>query len=182
MIGELFFEDQGQLVAAFVLDLQGNLVRRTLTGPRDALIPYAVEVVTPADEASSPRPWSITPEAVISRVNQVAQLLPNVLKAYPDRVVQKMSFPFAAPVDTSETVESILQAIDVLPGLDEETARTVRETLAIHGVHPLPVFGTFNEAIHQAQAGELCVGEVRKVADGWFSNMKVYRKALVRSA
>lgn len=182
MIGELFFEDRGQLLAAFILDLQGNLVRRSLNGSAGALLPYAVELVTPAEEVSSPRPWSITPEAVISRVNQVAQLQPKVLEAYPGRVVQKMSLPFAAPVDSSETEASIFQAIEILPGLDEETAKTVRETLALHGVHPLPVFGTFNEEIHQAQAGELCVGEVRKVADGWFSNMKVYRKALVRSA
>nr|QNI17724.1 hypothetical protein [Pseudomonas aeruginosa] len=90
--------------------------------------------------------------------------------------------PFAPQVETDETEESIIQAIDMLPGLDEESAKAVRETLAIHGIHPIPVSGNYNENLHQARAGEICVGGVVKVADGWFSNMKVYRKALVRSA
>lgn len=182
MIGALHFVVDGVVHPCYVLDMAGNLVRCSQDGSPQSLLPFATEMVSSSDEVSSPRPWSITPQAVISRVNEVAQLQPKVLEAYPGRVVQKMSLPFAAPVDSSETEAAIFQAIDVLPGLDEDTAKTVRETLAIHGVHPLPVFGTFNEEIHQAQAGELCVGEVRKVADGWFSNMKVYRKALVRSA
>ncbi|MDU7559226.1 MAG: hypothetical protein E7K65_15465, partial [Pseudomonas sp.] len=96
--------------------------------------------------------------------------------------IEQILMPFAPQVETDESDESIIQAIDMLPGLDEESAKAVRETLAIHGIHPIPVSGNYNENLHQARAGEICVGEVVKVADGWFSNMKVYRKALVRSA
>ncbi len=132
MIGALHFVVDGVVHPCYVLDMAGNLVRCSQDGSPQSLLPFATEMVSSSDEVSSPRPWSITPQAVISRVNEVAQLQPKVLEAYPGGVVQKMSLPFAAPVDTRETEESILQAVEILPGLDEETARTVRETLAIH--------------------------------------------------
>ncbi|HCH0555874.1 hypothetical protein [Pseudomonas aeruginosa] len=182
MIGSLHFQINEESVPCYVLDMAGNLIRRAAVGSPLTLIPYAVELVTPAAEVIAPRPWSITPETVMSRVTKVAPLQPEVGRAYPRNSVEQILMPFAPQVETDESDESIIQAIDMLPGLDEESAKAVRETLAIHGIHPIPVSGNYNENLHQARAGEICVGEVVKVADGWFSNMKVYRKALVRSA
>ncbi|EKB9387769.1 hypothetical protein ACQ1XD_004738 [Pseudomonas aeruginosa] len=182
MIGSVHFVVEGQIVPSYVLDIAGNLIRRTATGSPHSLIPFAVELVTPAAEVNAPRPWSITAETVMTRVAKIASLMPDVITAYPGEAIQLMTMPFAARVETNETDESIMQAIDMLPGLDDEPAKAVRETLAIHGIHPIPVRGSYNEHLHQARAGEICVGEVVKVADGWFSNMKVYRKALVRPA
>lgn len=182
MIGSVHFSAGGEVLPTYVLDMVGNLIRCSAEGAADSLIPYAVELVTPADEVGAPRPWSITPEAVISRVKEVAKLVPGIESAYPHWTVPVTAQPFSAPVGTEEDEGTILQAIELLPEVDDEAATSLRQMLAVHGVYPLPVSGQFNADFHQACSGEICVGEVVKVADGWFSNMKVYRKALVRSA
>lgn len=182
MIGQLFFVAESKPQPAYKMDLLGNLIHCTAAGPKEGLVPYGVEVVSSAVELAFPYPWTITIEAVLERIRLVAQSHPETTEAYPGMKLTRAQYPFVVHVELAESEDLVMQAIEILPNLTGEDATAVREQLEAAGVFEIPATETFSDLIHEAAGEGLCVPPIKYVAAGWMSSMKVYRKALVRSA
>ncbi len=182
MIGELFFSSKGGPHPVYVLDCLGNLVLCSGEGAGDALIPFSVELVTSAADLKNPFPWTITIEGVLSRVEFVAEALPQISSLYPGRMLQQAEHPFVSPGALKEDLRVVDEAISIFPDLPAEQAALLRDKLAENGVFEIPYCSTFNASIHEAVGDGIFVSPISYVSAGWMSNMKVYRKALIRSA
>lgn len=182
MIGTIFFVSSARNRPAYCLDVLGNLIRCNPSGPTEGLVPCGVELVSSASELISPYPWTITVEAVIERLEFVAGCRPEVRDAYPGLALPVLRYPFVPHIVVSEPDDLVMQAIEILPTLSGGDAITVREQLEASGVFQIPATETFNELIHEVTGEGLSVPPIRYVAAGWMSSMKVFRKALVRSA
>lgn len=182
MIGDLFFSSNGRSHPAYVLDCLGNLVRCSGEGEADALIPFAVELVSRAEDLEHPFPWTITIEELVSRLKFVAEALPQVSSLYPAGKLQQAEHPYVSAVALKEDLTVVDEAIGFFPSLPAEQAALLREKLAENGVFEIPYCSTFNANIHEAVGDGIFVPPISYVSAGWMSNMKVYRKALIRSA
>lgn len=182
MIGELCFNFAGKWWPAYRLDLSGNLIRCSATGPAAGLIPFATTMVTSADDIECPRPWTLTPEKVLERLASVEKHFDEVRSAYPDLQISKANVPFVPHVGRTEDDAAILEALNMYPALGSEEAATLSEALRDSGVFPIPAIEVFSDAIHEVVNGGISVPPLRQVAVGWMSCIKIYRKALVQSA
>lgn len=182
MIGEVFFDHHGISRPAYVLDCLGNLVRCSARGDADSLIPFAVELVSATSEILAPFPWTVTIEAVLSRVEFVARARPKLLSAYPGLSIIQSPWPFVHHIGLIEDESLVWQAIDAFPTLPDSQARVLTDKLAENGIFQIPVLSTMNGALHEAAGDGICVAPIAYVAPGWMSSMRVYRRALVRSA
>lgn len=182
MIGELSFLHGDEWYPAYRLDAAGNLIRCAAHGVADSLIPFAVELVSPASELAGPKPWTITLEAVTERLRFAAQANPGVLAAYPELALAQGEYPFVAHVIAADEDLTIMEAIDMYPGIQGDEASTVKALLAENGVFPIPAVSRFCDTIHEVAGAGICVPPIREVAAGWMSSTRVYRKALVQSA
>ncbi|MGE8063952.1 hypothetical protein [Pseudomonas sp. NPDC089569] len=182
MIGELFFSSNGSSHPAYVLDCLGNLVRCSGEGASEALIPFSVELVSLAADLKNPYPWTITIEEVVSRIEFVAEALPQISSVYPGRKLQQAEHPFMSPGALKEELKLIDEAISIFPNLPAEQAALLRDKLGENGVFEIPYCSTFNAHIHEAVGDGIFVPPISYVSAGWMSHMKVYRKALIRSA
>ena len=182
MIGDLYFSFNGIRYPAYVLDCLGNLVRCSGEGASDALIPFSIELVSKTADLRNPFPWTITIEKVVSRLEFVAEALPQVSSLYPNGNLQQADHPFVISVALKETLAVVDEAISLFPNLPSEQAAMLRDKLAENGVFKIPFCSTFNPNIHEAVGDGIFVPPIVYVSTGWMSNMKVYRKALVRSA
>jgi hypothetical protein len=182
MIGELFFSSNGCHHPAYVLDCLGNLVRCSGEGSSDTLLPFSVEIVSMAADLKNPFPWTITIEEVVSRLEFVAEALPQISSLYPGGKLQQAVHPFVSPGALKEDLNVVDEAISIFPNLPAEQAKLLRDKLAENGVFEIPYCSTFNANIHEAVGDGIFVPPIAYVSAGWMSNMKVYRKALIRSA
>lgn len=182
MIGDLIFSTNGVSRPAYVLDCFGNLVRCSAEGAPDALIPFAVEMVSTESELRHPHPWTITLEQVVSRMEFVAEALPQIFSVYPNGRLLQAEHPFMVPVPLIEDVSIVEEAIRLFPDLPPDLASSLREKLAENGVFEIPYTSAFNANIHEATGDGIFVPPITYVSTGWSSSMKVYRKVLIRSA
>lgn len=182
MIGELFFSANGAPQPAYVLDCLGNLVRCSAEGTSDALIPFSVELVSSAADLRNPYPWTITIEEVVSRLDFVAEALSQISSLYPSRQLQQAEHPFVSPGALKEDIGVVDEAIRIFPNLPAEQATLLRDKLAENGIFEIPYCSTFNANIHEAVGDGIFVPPIAYVSAGWMSNIKIYRKAMIRSA
>lgn len=182
MIGELCFSFAGEWWPAYRLDLSGNLIRCSASGPAAGLIPFATALVTSATEIECPKPWTLTPDSVLERLLSVEKHFAGARTAYPDLQITRATVPFVPHVDRIEDDTAILEALDMYPTLSIEEADTLGGALRDSGVFPIPVIEVFSEAIHEVVQGGMSIPPLRQVAVGWMSSIKIYRKALVQSA
>ncbi|MDF9778822.1 hypothetical protein [Pseudomonas baetica] len=182
MIGDLFFSSSGCPYPAYVLDSLGNLVRCSGEGAGDALVPFSVELVSTAADLRNPFPWTITVEKILSRLEFVAEALPHIASLYPGSTLSQAEHPFVNPGALKEDLRVVDEAISIFPNLPAEQAVLLRDKLAENGVFEIPYCSTFNANIHEAVGDGIFVPPIAYVSAGWMSNMKVYRKALIRSA
>lgn len=182
MIGEVFFDHHGVSRPAYVLDCLGNLIRCSARGDADALIPFAVELVTAASEILAPFPWTVTIKAVLSRVEFVAHAHPKLRSAYPGLSIIQSPWPFVLHIGLIEDESLVWQAIDAFPTLPDSQAKVLSDKLAENGIFQIPALPNMNDALHEAAGDGICVAPIAYVAPGWMSSMKIYRRALVRSS
>ncbi|MHC5194947.1 hypothetical protein ACYSUW_14430 [Pseudomonas frederiksbergensis] len=182
MIGDLFFSSNGNPYPAYVLDCLGNLVRCSGEGASDALIPFSVELVSKAADLLNPFPWTITIEEVVSRLEFVAEALPHISSLYPNGKLRQAEHPFVISVALKESLAVVEEAISFFPTLPAEQAAMLRDKLGENGIFEIPLCTTFNANLHEAVGDGIFLPPIEYVSAGWMSNMKVYRKALVRSA
>lgn len=182
MIGTVVFTVDSHVHPSYCLDSLGNLIRCDESGPGQGLVPFGVELVSPASELENPFPWTVTISAVLERLTFVSLTQGAVRLAYPDLQLLMVTAPFVPHLTVSEGEDVVLQAIDLLPSLSAADSVAVREQLAANGVFEIPVSTNFNARFHEATGAGLSVPPIEYVTAGWMSSMKVYRKALVRSA
>jgi hypothetical protein len=182
MIGELYFTSNGSARPAYLLDCLGNLVRCSAEGNPDSLIPFAVSMVASASDLSHPYPWTDTVEKIVSRLEFVADALPQISSLYPANKLQKSEYPFVQPKEPDESSAVIEEAIGCFPDLSSDQAAIMRGMLAENGVFEIAYSQTFNANIHEATGDGICVAPIAYVSTGWMSSMRIYRKALIRSA
>jgi len=182
MIGELTFQDATCSKPAYCIDLLGNLVRCSSAGPEQGLIPFAIELASAADELACPFPWTLTIDAVVERIALVSETQASTRAAYPRSKLETSAYPFVPHIEVTEDEQLILKAIELFPTLTGENAIAVREQLEAIGVFMIPAVDVFSPTIHEAAGDGLTVPPIKTVTAGWMSSMKVYRKALVRSA
>lgn len=181
MIAELLFTNDAQPHPAYVVDCLGNLVQCRLESFREGeLIPGSESLVSTAAERGSRKPWTITVEDVEARMSSVETLVPGLIAVYPNLAVPKSVFPFAPKVHCDEPDVRILEAIDLVTKLGEQDAGPVVLELGKIGVFKIPRMTSFNAAIHDPAEGAILGDEVETLADGWYSHMKIFRKAVVR--
>jgi len=179
VIGQVVFFAANRVFPSYVLDGLGNLVRCGGDDP-SGLIPGSSELVSTAASLANPQAWTITVAAVEKRLNEVAGLMPVVQKVYPNLKVGSSVYPFAARIACPEDDASILEALDAIARHGEEATQDVITYLSKLGIFKLPRISRFNAAIHSPAEGEVIGDQVVTLADGWYSFMKVYRKAVVR--
>ncbi|HCF2447088.1 TPA: hypothetical protein NIA45_004757 [Pseudomonas aeruginosa] len=179
MIGQVVFSAANRVFPSYVIDGLGNLVRCGGDDP-SGLIPGSFELVSTASSLANPQAWTITVEAVEKRLHEIADLMPAVRKAYPDLKISSSAYPFAARLPCPEDDASILEALDAIARHGEEATQDVITYLNKLGIFKLPRTNRFNAAIHSPAEGEVIGDVVVTLADGWYSFMKVYRKAVVR--
>lgn len=182
MIAEIFFEDGTTLHPAYVLDCLGNLVRCSSTGDSKSLIPFAVELVSKASELKAPYPWTITVEKLLSRINFVAEARPTIISAYPGYNIPMMTLPFVPHRPLMEDEDLVNEAIQAFPSLPPEQRSVLQEKLEENGVFQIPLVGAFSGTLHEASGDGICIAPITYVTAGWMSSMRIYQKALVRSA
>lgn len=182
MIGAVIFSVNGNVHPSYCLDSKGNLIRCNASGPEQGLIPFGTELVSTADELANPFPWTVTVSAVLERVTFAASTQVDVKRSYPGLELVSFTAPFVPHIRFSEGDDVVIQAIDLLPSLSGADAVAVREQLAVNGIFEIPFNPNFNARFHQAAGDGLSVPPIEYVTAGWMSSMKVYRKALVRSA
>jgi len=182
MIGELTFQDATCSKPAYCIDLVGNLVRCSSAGPEQGLIPFAIELASSADELACPYPWTLTTDAVLERIALVSESQASTRDAYPHNKLKTAAYPFVPHIEVTEDEQLILRAIELFPTLTGVNATAVREQLEVSGVFMIPSVDVFSPNIHEAAGDGLTVPPIKTVTAGWMSSMKVYRKALVRSA
>ena len=179
MIGQVVFSAANRVFPSYVLDGLGNLIRCGGDDP-SGLIPGAIELVSTAASLANPQAWTITVLAVEKRLQEVAGIMPAVRAAYPDFKIRSSAYPFAARLPCHEDDASILEALDAISRHGDEACQDVIEYLNKLGIFRLPRTSRFNTAIHSPAEGEVIGDQVVTLADGWYSFMKVYRKAVVR--
>lgn len=179
MIGHLYFRSEDQCHPCFVLDAQGNLIRCAVDGSKESLIPYSVEMVTPALDVTYPKPWSARLEEVEERI-RISGVPSGV---YPEGKVPRSPYPFV-PANSNEpglqpVVEDALDLAQHLSASHNPSLESLLLRLSKLGIYPLPTLPTFNAEVHQCE-GKLAVGTpIQTVIPGWFSNRLIYRKAVV---
>lgn len=179
MIGQVVFSAANRVFPSYVVDGFGNLVRCGGDDP-SGLIPGSLELISTASALANPQAWTITVEAIESRLQVIADLMPAVRKAYPNLKISTSAYPFAARLPCPEDDSAILEALDAIAKHGEEATQEVITYLNKLGIFKLPRTSRFNAAIHSPAEGEVIGGVVVTLADGWYSFMKVYRKAVVR--
>lgn len=182
MIGELIFHASGKTHPSYILDCDGNLIRRSAEGDALSLLPYAIELVSKSSELQNPLPWTLTLERLLSRLRSVAEASPAINLAYPGLDIPRLPLPFVAPARVDEDDAVINQAIALYPSLAAGDASALEEQLATVGVVRIAVAGSFNEQLHEASGSGITIPPLEEVSAGWLSNKKIYRKAVVRSA
>lgn len=182
MIGKIFFEENATVHPAYVLDCLGNLVRCSSKGDSKSLIPFAVELVSKASELKAPYPWTITVEKLLSRINFVAEARPTIISAYPGYNIPMMTLPFVPHRSLIEDEDLVFEAIKAFPSLPPEQRSVLQGKLEENGVFQIPLVGAFARSLHEASGDGICVAPISYVTAGWMSSMKIYQKALVRSA
>ncbi len=179
MIGEVLV---GSL-AAYRLDAAGNLIRLSARGNPNALIPYAVDLVTPQAEMIHPMAWTVAPEMVIARMQTLPRTMALENEISTVIVTNKLptaAFPFVPPAQSQETDETIEQAIELMDSLSlgDPARLDLEQVLNTCGVYRIPRTPAFCEGIHIRAK---LVDSFEYVSDGWMSSMRVYRKSVVRS-
>lgn len=182
MIGELMFQQDEHTYPAYQLDALGNLIRCNGSGPRGGLVPFGIELVSSASEMASPNPWTLTVEKVLERIAFVASARRDTVELYPGLQLAQSKFPFVPHLPVIEDEDLILQAIEIFPSLSDEDALAILEQLGANGIFPIPRTATFFNELHEAAGEGMCIPPIKCVTAGWMSSMKVYRRALVRSA
>lgn len=182
MIGELMFQHDGHTYPAYQLDALGNLIRCNGSGPKGGLVPFGIELVSSAAELASPNPWTLTLQKVLERIAFVAPARSDTVEAYPGLQLAQAEYPFVPHLPVIEDEGLILQAIEIFPSLSGDDSLTILEQLGANGVFPIPRTATFFDELHEAAGEGVCIPPIKCVTAGWMSSMKVYRKALVRSA
>lgn len=182
MIGAVIFSANDNVYASYCLDSLGNLIRCDESGPKQGLVPFGVQLVSTADELSNPLPWTVTVSAVLERLTFVAQTQEDVKRVYRGLELVSATAPFVPHISVSEAEDVVIQAIDLLPGLSVADGLAVREQLAANGIFEIPFIAKFDPGFHEATGAGLSVPPIEYVTAGWMSSIKVYRKALVRSA
>ncbi|RMM39551.1 hypothetical protein QO021_30090 (plasmid) [Pseudomonas amygdali pv. lachrymans] len=182
MIGAVIFSVNDNVHPSYCLDSLGSLIRCDESGPEEGLVPFGVQLVSTAEELANPFPWTLTISAVLERLTFVARTQDDVKRAYRGLQLASTTSPFVPHIHVSESEDVVIQAIDLMPSLTAADALAVREQLAATGVFEIPVCTNFNASFHEATGAGLTVPPIEYVTSGWMSSMKVYRKALVRSA
>jgi hypothetical protein len=181
MLGALLFASADQVCPCYVIDSNGSLVRCSMQSHRHGeLIPGASLVVSTATELASPLAWTITTEMVETRLAGLVDLMPVLREAYPELKVPTSPFPFAPKIDCPDSDEMVVAALDMVAKHGEVETAPVIEYLNQVGIFKIPTSNTFNAAIHEAAEGVILGERVEVLADGWYSHMKVFRKAVVR--
>jgi hypothetical protein len=182
VVNKLCFDAGGQTTCSFVIDAMGCLVSRSEAGDPGTLIPYAVEVVSSANELAHPFPWTITEAQVLG----LMQGLPDAVKREPcvgsviDKgELERFGFPLVPSANEQahdSEIEAGLELLDSLPAGSVDMLQ-LEEILRIGGLVKIPRTDRYIETIHISTSAS---GPFHVVSDGWMTSMKVFRRSVVQ--
>ena len=166
---------------SYCLDATGNLIKLNLNHKGGGLIPFAVELVSTADELAYPTPWI---KSVTDAVNEVRFVpRPHVAGTLAQQVhetskLPRAEFVFVPPTTVTPVDEQVMELIDLYDELPEghDGRGEIVQALDSEGVQMIPLISMLHSELHTGKT-EGTISSYTK--PGWLSNSKVYRKAQV---
>lgn len=169
------------ILFSFCLDAAGNLIKLDLNKKGAGLIPYAVELVSTAEDLAHPRPWTKSIEDAVNEVRFVPHL--HVVgtpaqKVHETRKLSRVPFVFVPPaseIPAHDQVVELIELYDEVPEGHEGRAEIVQALEGV-GVHLLPLVRDFHPELHTGKSA----GPISSYSKpGWLSHTQVYRRAVV---
>lgn len=166
---------------SYCLDAAGNLLKLDLTNQGQGLIPYAVELVSTAEDLAHPKPWT---KSVADAVNEVRFVPhPHVVgtlaqQVHETRKLTRAAYVFVPPATDHPLDEQVMELIDLYDEVPEghEGRNEIVQALDTVGIHLIPLIKEFRAELHDGKS----TGPISSYTKpGWLSHCKVYRKALV---
>ncbi|WGK63511.1 hypothetical protein QAO71_17230 (plasmid) [Halopseudomonas sp. SMJS2] len=181
-MNKLYFDTGSGVLCAFVVDATGSIVLRSEAGEPDALIPYAVSMVSPAEELAHPFPWTVTEAQLVELMLALPEQVKkgqSVGSVVGKGELERFGFPFvpgASEKAHDSEIEAGLELMDTLPS-DSPEIQQLKDLLERGGLVQIPRIERYIEDIHIKTSDS---GSFQVVSDGWMTSMKVFRKSVIQ--
>lgn len=166
---------------SYCLDAAGNLIKLDLNNQGQGLIPFAIELVSTAEDLAHPRPWTKSIADAVSEVRFVPH--PHVAGTLAQQVhetkkLARARYVYVEPVTEppqDAQVFDLIELYDELPN-GHEGRIEIEEALAAVGIQLIPLIQELHSELHSGKSDGLISSYKRP---GWVSHSRVYRKAVV---